>query len=271
MTVRRLVVFSGFDTKVIEPAKVALNANQTKVIFVPIGGGITSQYFELLLNSTLTFIDEALSAGGTKIIGLVASSIESGAALDLEKRAFFPAFRRLAFPSAFGKDRSRVNEIVASLISKFTSDDFLETYRYVKPPTAVLSLPLLNANSRRLFSDMMDLYELKSFRPSGSVDKEVVRMRRGRGLRIKGIDFAGCVNDDTHPIRRCTDSILCDVSARLRLGFSLPSRFEFDVSCEQGIAGKEFRLCDGTTQKIPVWADHLNMRINDDFKCGQKA
>lgn len=272
MTIRRLVVFSGFDTKFIERARGQLQSIQAKVIFTSAANGLDSKYFESLLGSTLTFMDETLkSEDGTRIVGLIASSIQDEVALELEKRAFFPAFRRFAFPYNFSRDINRVNEVTSRLMGTIKSDEFLGTYEYVKPSSAVLSLPLMNTNSRRLAAEMRELYELRSFRPTAGLDKEVVRMRRGRGMRVRGIDFAGCVNDASHPIRRCSESVLCDVSSRLRLGFSVPARFEFDVTSEQGVAGKEFQLCDGTVQKIPGWADYLNMRINDDFRPGKRT
>jgi hypothetical protein len=270
MTIRRLVVFSGFHTKFVAPAKISLKARQTEVVFTSTDGQV-GLYLETLLGLTLKSINEMLSKNDARIVGVVASSIEEEKALELERKAFFPAFRRMAFPSAYSKDIHRVNEVVNKLVSNLSSDGFLDTYRYVKPPSGVLSLPLLNVDSPRLKKAMIELYEMRILRPGGGIDKEVVRLRGGRGLRIKGIDFAGCMNDPAHPIRRVTDSTVCDVGARLRLGFSIPSRFEFDVSCEQGVSGKSFRLCDGSAQQIPGWADHLNMRINDDFKSGSKS
>jgi hypothetical protein len=153
----------------------------------------------------------------------------------------------------------------------FTSGEFLSLSREVRPSAApALNLPLLNVKSSRLRTAISELYELRTFTPAPGISKDVARLKGGRGLRIKGIDYRGAVNNDSHPVRRCTDSVFCDVAARLRLGFSLPERFEFDVSCETGLAGKQFRMCDGAAMTIPDWADHLNMRINDDFECGRR-
>ena len=253
------------------PAKISLKAHQTEVVFASTGGQKGVEYFDTLLELTLRTINEILSKNDARIVGVIASSIEDTNNRDLETKPFFPAFRRMAFPASFSKDTHRVNEVVSRLVSNLASEEFLDTYKYVKPPSAVLSLPLSNVDSPRLKKAMIELYEMRMLRPGGGIDKEVVRLRNGRGLRIKGLDFAGCINNGSHPIRRVTDSSVCDVAARLRLGFSVSSRFEFDVSCEHGVSGKSFRLCDGSIQKIPGWADHLNMRINSDFKCGRRT
>jgi hypothetical protein len=271
MTTRRLVVFSGFDTRFVAQAKISLKANQTDVVFTSATAGVERAYFVALLGQTLKTVNQLLSNNDARVVGMLASCIDEAGASQAEKEAFYPIFRRMVFPSSFRRDMHRVNEVVQKLVRSLSSEEFLDTHKYIKSPSAVLALPLLNADSRRLRRTINDLYEMKIFRPDGGIDKEVIRLRRGRGLRIKGIDFAACVNDSSHPVRRCTDSIVCDLAARLRLGFSVPARFEFDVSCEQGVSGKEFRLCDGSSQKIPGWADHLNMRINDDFQCGRRS
>lgn len=269
MLVRRLVLFSGFDTKVIERLRVPLKSTQTDVIFAKLPQPISQAYFDGLIHRAATYVDEALNKSDLRIVALVASCLEDELNVHLEQKVFFPSFRRLAFPKAFARDLSKASKIAEAIVQKFASNEFLSTYQFVKPGArAVLSLPFRNANSRRLRSNLESLYNLQIYEPNQNLSKEVAPLKGGRGMRIKGIDFQGCVNDPSHPVRRCTDTRLCDVSARLRLGFSISERFEFDVTCETGLSRKTFQLCDGSTVQIPASASHLNMRINDDFKLG---
>jgi hypothetical protein len=267
MLVRRLVVFSGFDTKVVERLRAPLKSAQTDVVFAKLPQPITQAYFDNLIGHTAGYVDETLNKSDSRIVALVASCLEDEELMRLEKGVFFPSFRRLAFPKAFARDVGKAKQIAEALVAKFAANEFLAAYQFIKPGVrAVLSLPYMNADSRRLRNNLENLYELEIYEPHQNLAKEVAHLKAGRGMRIRGIDFRGCVNDPSHPVRRCTDTRLCDVSARLRLGFSVPERFEFDVTCETGLAGKKFQLCGGTTQQIPASASHLNMRMNNDFK-----
>lgn len=271
MTIHRLVVFSGFDTRLIEKVRHPLRSRQTASIFTKLNGEVGPEYFQSLLTRIRNFVDEICVTNDVRVIAVVASCIADQNARSLERVAFCPAFRRISFPSSWARDLNRHASMLNRIGDIFTSQDFLETYNFIKGPSNVpLALPLRNADCRQLIRDVDQIYELQSFVPSSGLDKRVTRLKRARGLRVNGVDFLGRMNNPSHPIRRCTDSVGCDVAARLRLGFSVPSRFEFDVTCENGLAGKLFYLCDGTAQRVPSGVTHLNMRMNDDHKYGHQ-
>jgi hypothetical protein len=116
---------------------------------------------------------------------------------------------------------------------------------------------------------MESLYHLRQGNLSTRLNKEVALVKRTGALRIRGIDFKGCINSAVHPVRRCSETKWCDISARIRFGFAVHERFEFDVTRESGsLSDVEFVICDGSTQNVPTRADHLNMRINGDFDWG---
>src|SRR4051812_34185329 len=121
MITRRVVIFSGFDTKFVEQTKAQLKANQAEVIFAQTASGLDADYFEQLLTRTLALTDRLVEKSDTRVVALVASCIADTVALDLERRAFFPAFRRADFPSSFAKDLNRVNEVVHTLVTRFAS------------------------------------------------------------------------------------------------------------------------------------------------------
>lgn len=261
MTVQRLVVFSGFHTKFVEKAKEQLLAKQAQVVFAKTDL-LQDQYFERLLTRTLDTIRQA-SLKHFRVVGILASC---GPEHDAERQAFFPALRRLAFPERYRKDINRVAEVVDVITKRFLSPEFQKTYQYIRSNAhGILCLPIRNTPSGKLVTEINRVYSMEAMEPSSSLDKEVVR-RRGGAWRVRNFDFRPAINSHSHPIRRCTDSVVCDVMAGLRLGFSIPDRFEFDVTCEDGLNGKQFKLCDGARESVPHWATHLNMRINDDFR-----
>lgn len=265
MTIKRILVFSGFDTRLVERTRASLRANQIEVIFAKLEGFADPAYFKILMERVWSFLIENSSESGTRVIGLLASCCSDEPAKTREREVFFPSFRRRGFPTAYKNELGRAREIVETIVKDFTSDEFIAAGEYIKARSApILALPLRNAESARLLKVMADLYELKEMTPAANLSKEIVRRKGAPGFRIRDLDFVGCTNSAKHPIRRCTESITCDVAGWLRLGFSLPKRFEFDVTSERGVSGRRFFLCDDTVQIAPTWASHVNMRINDD-------
>jgi hypothetical protein len=261
MIIRRLVVFSGFDTRVVERARQMLHAHQTETIFTKLPSEVSRSYFDALLEKLANLLC-APGSTNVKFVGGLVSCLVDADDSRMEKEAFFPALRRIFYEKTFAKDVGKARALVDGIIQKLTSPEFLEMQRYLRPAADTrLALPLLNADASKLRREMEELYDLRMMKPTAGLEKDVVRLKAGRGLRIKGIDFRGTTNDSSHPVRRCTDSHFCDVSGSLRLGISVPVRFEFDVSCESGLGGKTFYLCDGTAQRIGSWVSHLNMRI----------
>ncbi|HYG25418.1 MAG TPA: hypothetical protein VD906_00770 [Caulobacteraceae bacterium] len=266
---RRLVVLSGFDTTVAERIKKNLNSQQTEVAFRKLPCAITTEYFHALAHRACELINRMDKEGAGRIVGVLASCAKTGAEYELERRAFFPALRRLGFPAAASRDQNGATGVARGILDLLRSEDFNQLYRFVRPaPDAVLSLPVENCRSAKLVSELGRMYEFDAHAPSAAISKEIVRRKGGLGLKVKGLDFRGVTNGDAHPVRRCSDNAVCDVAAAMRLGFKIPPRFEFDVSCETGLSGKRFTLCNGQVQTVSASATHLNMRINGDFREG---
>jgi hypothetical protein len=266
MILRRLVAFSGFDARLVEGIRPELEAQQVDVAVVKLWPALPLGYFEKLLERTAALANRQFTDPDVRIVALLVSCVADKDAIEAENEVFWPMLRRLAISPSLSHDIRRAPALATQIISLMTNPEFLSTYERIKPAAdATLALPLRNASNARLTRELKSLYELTRFQPTASLGRFVQRLKGRRGLRTNGIDFRGCQNDPRHPVRRMTDSLRCDLSGRFRLGFSVPPRFEFDVSCETGIAGKTFELCDGKRLKVPARASHLNMRINDDF------
>jgi hypothetical protein len=227
---------------------------------------LTAEYFHKLLGQFAVTAKKQLENPDVRLVALLVSNVTDIDTRLLEDGVFKPMLRRLAIDPSMARNVQLCSKLSAQIINLITNIDFLSTYNRIKPATdATLALPLKNAANSRLEREIGGLYELLRFQPTAGLDRHVQRLKNGRGLRSKGIDFCGCNNDPSHPIRRKTNSVQCDMNGRFRLGFSIPPRFEFDVTCETGLAGKTFQQCDGARVKIPREATHLNMRVNDDF------
>jgi hypothetical protein len=204
------------------------------------------------------------------MLGILVSAIPED--LKEEERArFFPSLQRFAIDPSFRSDINRAPDLVQAIIKIFSSAQFDAVTRAASPHQDTrLLLPLRNVGIERLRRHFVDVYEMSACGFSRRLERDIMRMKRGFGYRIRDLNFKGVVNDGTHPIRRCTDSLLCDLQAAMRFGVSIPERFEFDVTCGNGLDRKTFYLCDGEAVKIAGAVSHLNMRINDDFAVGNK-
>lgn len=265
MIVRRLAVLSGIDARVADRMGPALRSMATDVAFVKIGpDGLSSDYFLRLSRRTLEVAQRALLRTDTKLLGLLVSAVDLEE--ELETDFFFPALRRLSVPKQWRRDVNQSSQIVREIQLTFGSSIYQDVAKYASPQGEDrLLLPIRNTKLDRMSRHFLEIYRMRQVGLTRRLLRDITAMRRGRGYRIRGIDFKGMVNDGTHPIRRCTDSPVCDLRALMRFGVTVPERFEFDVSCSTGLAGKTYYLCDGQPVKVPGGASHLNMRINDDF------
>ena len=267
MTVARVAVLSGFTGRFCEAAKRAMSARQIAVASVPLTGTVTAAYCSELARRALQLV---LGADGPKEdLQVLLVSCLPQMEREHERQALFPALRRLDVPVSFRADIHLARQLSEIVAREYRNQAHLALARSVKASAqSVICLPIGNSKSRRLRTEIEAIYLGEAFSLSRTLDKEVVRRKSGRGLRIRDLDFCGRVNGPEHPVRRCTDDPICDLGAALRLGFPVPPRFEFDVSCEAGLAGKEFALCGGAKARISRAADHLNMRINGDYREG---
>lgn len=267
MTVARVAVLSGFTGRFCEAAKRAMAARQISVASVPLTGNVTAEYCSELARRALQLV---LGVEGPKEdIQVLLVSCLSKMEKDQEREALFPSLRRLEVPVGFRADIHLARQLSETVAREYRNQAHLTLARAVKASAqSVICLPIENSKSRRLRAEIEAIYFGEAFSLSRTLDKEIVRRKGGRGLRIRDLDFCGRVNGPEHPVRRCTDDPTCDLRAALRLGFPVPPRFEFDVSCEAGLAGKEFVLCGGTKARVSRAADHLNMRINGDYREG---
>jgi hypothetical protein len=266
MIVRRLIVFSGFDGRVVEKIRPRLASQQADVVIVKRPNIFDELYFRKLLQRFWTVSQPYLVDENVRLVSVLASCLSGPEEANRERQVFWPILRRVVLDKRCGSDVNMAGLVSEKIIQLLAHDDFLGTYKRIRPATdATLSLPVENISTPRFRTELDRLYDLETFQPAPALDRYVQKLKRGAGLRVRGLDFKGCVNNASHPVRRITDSVRCDLEARMRLGFSVPSRFEFDVTCATGLAGKTFKLCSGMLVKIPASADHLNMRMNGDF------
>ena len=262
-------MFSGFDPRVSENARRYLQASQVLVVQ---GGSKASgrNYFQDSLLAARYNIRQ-IENEDVRLNFILVSCIEDSAMRDLEQEAFFPALRRLQVPAAWRGDIHGGRRIADAVIASFNSARTQELQAITKwSAAAVALLPCENIRPQRLRRELEGMYHMNVGSFSRRLNRDVLRMKRGKGIRVGNLEFKGCLNDPSHPVRRTSDQAQCDVGAALRLGFGVPIRFEFDVSCAQGLAGLRFRHCDGVTEQIQRDASHVNMRINGDFQPGSK-
>lgn len=266
MRVVRVVAFSGFDSRVTEGARRLLQGSQVRVAHGPKSKEIDDNYFEKILLSTLFHVKN-IKANDAIVDAILVSCLDSGSELRLEQRAFFPAFRRLQLPMELRRDVHAGARIAAAVIHAFKSEVSDRLRRSTRcGPCAVALLPCENVRLGRFRTELFNMYEMAMSDFSRRLERDVRRMRGGRGLKIGTLEFKGCENGPSHPIRRTSQKEHCDVAAMLRLGFSVPERFEFDICCDAGLEGKTFYHCDGRSERAPRGSTHVNMRINGDFQ-----
>ena len=260
-------MLSGFSPQVAEAARRRFASRQVSTAVARINDDHSAYYFALVERAYVEY-RKLKTLTHSLIHGLLLSCVSDKVA-PYESDVFFPTLQRELVPKDFRADVNLVPKLVTRALEVFSSNEFLLPYRYVKPGTdSILSLPYVNVGSPRLNKELTSLYERRSASIPAALFKEITRRKRGEGFNINGLNFRGCVNGYEHPIRRCTDSAKCDLAAEMRLGFGLPERFEYDVSCDTGLHRKTFQLCGGRTERVPRSASHLNMRVNGDFRAG---
>jgi hypothetical protein len=266
MIVRRLVVFSGIDTRVVNRLAAGMRSAATDIAFVRLDvDGLSEDYFSRLTERAVAVAQRILRPD-VRLLSLLVSCASTDEERALERDFFFPALRRLELPRECRRDVNQFSEVLRRVQATFASDTYKSVVKRASPQgEARLLLPIRNSGLDRLRRHFVEIYEMRQTDLSRRIQRDVAVMRRRRGYRIRNLDFAGAINDGTHPIRRCTDSAVCDLACLMRFGAPIPDRFEFDVSCSTGLAGMTFYLCDGTRVIIPRGASHLNMRMNDDF------
>lgn len=272
MLVRRLVVLSGFDSRVSAAMRSSLESRQTDVAFVKLGSVADADYFRRLSSRALEILSKHSKYKNQIIYGALVSCCHYENESILEEREFFPSFRRILVDKNRRRDINKSRETADFIMSKLVEENFKLLQKHMKHNgDCRLLLPTENSNSSKILKEFLSLYRMDTFEPSSRLAREAVKMRKGRGIRVRGVDFSETVNGSDHPIRRCSESSACDLHSILRFGFQVPERFEFDVTCETGLAGKTFRLCNGDALPISRSASHLNMRINGDFREGSKG
>lgn len=264
-----LVVFSGISTKVIAKVAPQLRAMAIHSAFVKYTPQDIPGYLSDLAERTLAIARGALVDRDVRLSGILASCLEDEAELEAERTVFFPAMRRLSLSRSFRNDINAANALVAEVGGVLKSASNTDFVKSVSPRAeARLLLPLGNARVAALAHNFEEIYDRKSDGIGRAVMKRVVLRRGTKRYRANDLDFLPVTNGERHPIRRCSDSALCDLNATLRFGVSVSPRFEFDVTCENGLSGKTFQQCDNTAMQVGREATHLNMRMNGDFRAG---
>jgi hypothetical protein len=267
MRLRRLAIFSGFTSRAIEDARRQLQPSQIVIAQGPqLKGQVDEKYFNQIVESA-SFNLNSLGGSDFLIDALLVSCLYLPVERELERKAFFPALRRVQLAPELRGDVHAGLRIANSVIAAFKCPESDGLRRLTRSGTsAVCLLPFANVRRPRFAVELGAMYNMASARFSSRLDKDIRRMRGGRGLRIGALEYRGCENDASHPIRRKSNHAQCDLAAALRLGFSVPERFEFDIRCDHGLGGKTFYHCDGRREAVPHGVSHLNMRINGDFE-----
>ena len=264
---RSVAVLSGISTRVVDGFVQQLNSNGVGSAFVKASTkGFDADYFERLLSQVFVMIGRARERSPCLLTIVLVSCIRDPAELALERSAFFPAVRRLGINPEWRNNPDAARRIADTVLRHIQSQeekDFLKTISV--RGEARLLLPVFNTKCKALLDQFSLIYAMESRGLSNRVNREVVSLRGKRVYRVRGVDFAPVVNNEQHPIRRCSATKQCDLAALFRFGSAVPERMEFDVSCEDGLRKKVFHQCDGTSGSTNIQSTHVNMRINDDF------
>jgi len=264
---RRLTLaLNGFGTKFIEKAKPVLLSRNYDLAFVK-----EERDYRLHLQKLcrrILQVTERHADWTTQHFCLLVSCEDDPNKQNLEDNCFFPAVRRIRVDRAIQAKTDAANRLVALVNDAYVSWQNSGLPQQLRARTnAALLLPLRNARCRHLTSSLRDIYEVQSAGLRRSAERSI-SLQRGGGLNVGGLTFTGATNSDQHPLRRTTDSLECDLKGRFRLGHGVPLRFEFDVTSNGGLAGREFWQCDGTAYRAPTDVSHVNIRTNDDFAFG---
>lgn len=259
-----LVILAGISPRVAEACSKQLRSNSIS----PISVKLNDQFDEDYLNRLLDQVQVATkweTARGNQIDLVLASFIIGNKELELEAEYFRTAARRLAMKPEWKNNTSSAKIICDKVIAHVQSAERKDFNSSVKSDYRIL-LPRRNCGAKSVCDFFDKVFGMEATQVGGRMAREVAYVRKKKSLRIRGVDFSPQVNNGKHPIRRCSDTRICDLAASFRFGVSVDSRMEFDVTCETGLRYKSFYQCDGTEQKITQEPTHLNMRINDDFE-----
>lgn len=264
---RRLTVaLNGFGTKFIEKAKPVLLSRNYELAFVKEDRDYRVHLQKLCRR--ILHVTERHADWSAQHFCLLVSCEDDSGKRSLEDDCFFPAVRRIRVDrtvQAKTDGATRLAKVVDEAYVSWQSSGLPQQLR--ARTNAALLLPLRNARCRHLTSSLKDIYENQSVRLRRSAERSIA-LQRGGGMNVSGLTFTGATNTDQHPLRRNTDSVECDLKGRFRLGHGVPLRFEFDVTCNGGLAGREFWQCNGHSYRAPAHVTHVNIRMNDDFAFG---
>jgi hypothetical protein len=262
-----IAVLCGISTRVIDPMTKALRANAIEPVFTKVSVD-TGSYLESLLANTCATIKALDCDQKIRIRSLtVISGFSKDEDIALEARFFFPAARRFAVKPEYRNNPASSAAVRDAIIRLFKNKNEVDSRKEIRGDIRNL-LPLRNCGCKGITDSVSAIYLRDTNLIDRKVDKEICRVKGSKALRIRGIDFLPANNNDRHPIRRCSDSLGCDLAASFRLGVPVNERFEFDVTCRTGLKGKTFYQCSGSANDLTHEPSHLNMRINDDHAVG---
>lgn len=263
MIERTVAILSGIGTQVVDRFARQLRANAIEPAFVEIKGDPDQEYFDRLLMQSLDVIQRSYDKGSRNVSIVLISALSSNNHIKLEAETFFPAVRRLAIKSEW-RNNPKASGQISSYVIRHAQNSLEKAFTRSVARNARFLLPIRNANCKSLLENYKNIYDMTAAELARRVEKDVVSLRKRKALRIGGIDFDLSINNGRHPVRRVTTTSKCDFHAAFRFGASIEDRLEFDITCENGLKGKQFCQCDGTRTRISIEPTHLNMRINDD-------
>jgi hypothetical protein len=259
-----VAILSGIGTRVIDRFAKQLRANGVELAFVDMKGVPSPAYFASLLDQSIDILRRVTERGADHVSIVLVSGLSNFDHLTMEAAAFFPAARRLAINPEWRNNPEaavRIRDVVLRHVQDREEKGFVRNVAR----NARFLLPLRNTCCKPLTESYRAIYSMGTKQLPHRVEKEVVALRKKKGFRIEGIDYELRVNNGRHPIRRQSVTSKCDFDAAFRFGAPVEERLEFDVTCDNGLRGKHFCQCDGSTIRLTSEPSHLNMRINDDF------
>lgn len=264
---RGLAIFSGIHPRVVTRLAPTLRSVGIEVVAVALDAN-EGDYFERLAKQALHIAARERRRSDVRLTSVLISALDERD-LDEESAAFFPALRRVPIQSEWRNNLSASGKINQIVQDYFRSTAVREFARRLGANKEVrMLLPRRNTPHKKLTEEFSAIYRLDVDALSGKIEKDIVVLRGGRGMKVSSLMFKPVLNNGRHPIRRCTTSSIADLQAAFRFGVGVPERFEFDVTSDKGLKGSSFFHCGGALHRITAEATHLNMRINDDFKEG---
>lgn len=270
MLERRFAIVSGATSRFANHLANALKGIGVVTCFVKYTQGISTEYFERLAARSCDVLLRYPTDQTFAFVTII-SFFEAESDITIETNALFPIATRIQCPAHWKNDLQKTQSVVELLSSFFLDEKIASLHRkrrQLKDKRQLL--PIENCKVPRLKKDITDIYFGRSDKLSGNISKYVIGLRGKSAFRAGRLNFQFAVNSPQHPIRRCTKSSLCDLRALLRLGTNVPPSTEFDVTSEGRLNDTSFILCSGEVRPPPKSCDHLNMRINDDWKPARK-